>query len=199
MKQCVWVAFCLVMLSGLGCRQRGEKYGSVLLSADTMKSVLMDVLRANAYNDTRRFKDSNYIHDTAYAALYESIFVSHHITREQFYDSYDYYVARPDEFRAMIDSMAAKASRDMSRQGMGAANPRPNGALVRPGIPGTGPGFNHFSPGGPGGHLPNQPGGHPPYPPGRQVGPDGRILPPNKRPPTPGSPPTSQPPGHPAS
>src|SRR5580698_2130324 len=104
-----------------------------------MKSVLLDVLKANAYNDTRRFKDSNYLHDSAYATLYESIFVSHHITREQFYDSYDYYIARPDEFRAMIDSMAAKASRDMARSGMGAANPHPNGSMTRPGMPGGGP------------------------------------------------------------
>jgi hypothetical protein len=187
-----------------------------------MKSVLLDVLRANAYNDTRRYKDSSYIHDTAYAALYESVFVAHHITREQFYDSYDYYTSRPDEFRGLIDSLAVMSTKDMSRPGMMGA-PHPNGNVNRPGTPPGGPGFNRYPPTGPGGHPPLPPagrfgpGGRPigpdgrllppgthvgpdgrPIPPGTHVGPDGRPIPPGARPGQmqgAGHPPLNQPPG----
>jgi hypothetical protein len=134
----------IIVLISLGCRSgsRGK-----ILSQDTMRVVLMEMLKADAYNDFRSIKDTNYKHDTAYALLYANIFGSHRISKEQFSDSYNYYMSRPADFKALIDSMSNQANRDLAKEKpasskgyvppAGGAGHRPPGGFIRPnGTPG---------------------------------------------------------------
>jgi len=80
-----------------------------------MRVVLEEMLKADAYNEMRSIKDTNYRHDTAYAIAYLNIFGTHHISQAQFQDSYNFYMSKPEELKAMIDTMADRANREMIR------------------------------------------------------------------------------------
>lgn len=170
-----WIIITLVS----GCSSGSN---SKILSKDTMKVVLMEMLKADAYNEFRIMKDTNYRHDTAYALLYADIWDFHHITRQQFSDSYDYYMSKPEDLKALIDSMANDASRTpniapgkgaMQGANQGAGRPAfvpghptpgapPNAPGARPGFP---PGHPGFPPNAPGARPSNAPGARPGFPP----------------------------------
>ena len=173
-----------------------------ILSKDTMKVVLMDMLKADAYNEFRVMKDTNYRHDTAYALLYASIFGAHHITRQQFSDSYDYYMARPEDLKALIDSMASDANRAPNMKGAKGTVPPLQGANRGAGrpvfVPGQAPPGAHpgIPPNAPGARPGFPPGGHPGKPPGGpgHPAPAHSGLPPNVPGARPGLPPGAPPP-----
>lgn len=182
--------------------------GNAIIAKDTMQVLLWEMFEADAYNETRMVADTNFKHDTAYAALYTDIFRTHHVTRAQFADSYDYYMSRPDVLRAMIDTMTERANRDMMKEGAGPHQPvrtftpplahppgpvgpdgrpmpvRPVTPFGRPGAPPPGT----ITPFGPhGAPPPGRPGGQPP---GKLGGPGG---PPPGKPGGPGAPPPGKP------
>ena len=179
-------------LLGEACR-RTSPSGQEILSKDTMRVVLWEMFQADSYNETRSYKDTNYRHDTAYASLYLRIFNSHHLSREQFADSYDYYLSDPASMKEIIDSLNDKATRDLQKRGifqspyqhpvpMGQppgmpGRPMPNG---RPVLPNGGPTYPMGHPGTPPPRF--MPG---PHPPGL------RPARPGQRPPTPGQRPST--------
>lgn len=146
-----------------------------------MQLLIWQMFEADAYNETRSAMDTNFRHDSAYASLYTDIFRTHHITRADFNDSYNYYMSQPDVLRTMVDSLVEKKSRDL-RQGP------PKGS---PGSPGHPTPYQRFQPGGhPTTPFPPPPGGHPPagfHPPGMPQRPG---MPPGARP---GMPPALKP------
>ena len=129
-----------------------------ILSQDTMKVVLMDIMKADAYNEFLTAKDTNYRHDTAYALLYVNIFEAHHISREQFSDSYEYYMSKPEELKTLIDSMQNEANREIIKAPNG-YHPVPGHPAPLPGHPFVAPGHPFVSPG-----HPFVPAGHPGVP-----------------------------------
>lgn len=178
-------------MAGLACRNTSAS-GREILPQDTMRAVLWEMFEADAYNDTRAATDSNFRHDSAFASLYTDIFKVHHVTREQFQDSYDYYMAHPEILRRMIDTLADRTNRDLQKAGGVPAN-QPGGfhrytpPAGRPAIP-LGPNGRPVPLGPNGRPLPLGPNGHPPpgfprrpgaFPPGQQGAP--QVSPPPKK------------------
>ena len=172
-------------MAGLACRNTTAS-GREILPQDTMRAVLWEMFEVDAYNDTRAATDSNFRHDSAFASLYTDIFKVHHLTREQFQDSYDYYLAHPEILRSMIDTLADRTNRDMQKAG-GAPVNRPGGLhrytppAGRPPVP-LGPNGRPLQgfPRRPGAFPPGQQGAAPPaYPNGTPLKP---IVPPGQKP-----------------
>ncbi len=158
-------ALCCCFL-GEACR-RTSPSGQEILSKDTMRVVLWEMFQADSYNETRAYRDTNYRHDTAYASLYLRIFNAHHISREQFADSYDYYLSDPAQMKEIIDTIVDRNTRDMQKRGIfqspyqhpipvGQPPVMPNG---RPAIPNGRP---PYPMGHPGAQPRFIPGPHPP-------------------------------------
>ena len=166
----MWVAAlgCWIIITLVSGCSSGSN--SKILSKDTMKVVLMEMLKADAYNEFRIMKDTNYRHDTAYALLYADIWDFHHITRQQFSDSYEYYMSKPEDLKALIDSMASDANRTPNiAPGKGAMQGANQGAGRPAFVPGHPP--PGAPPGARPGFPPNGPGGRPGFPPGHPGGP----------------------------
>lgn len=139
------------MILEASCRHTTPS-GRAIISQDTMKVILWQMFLADAYNEARSYKDTNFRHDSAYATLYTEIFRSHHISREDFSESFDYYLGRPSEVKTIVDSLVSqKNSRDLMKRGVfpGPQSPQVHPLPVSP-IPGQ--------------HLP-PPGVHPGLPP----------------------------------
>ncbi len=147
MRKCVagTLVSCWI-LAGLACKNTSAS-GSEILSKDTMRAVLWEMFEADAYNETRAATDTNFRHDSAFATLYTDIFRIHHVTREQFQDSYDYYMLHPEVLRGMIDTLTDRTNRALQKNGE-----PPMGHPA---------GFHNFTPPGGGPTTPFGPNGHP--------------------------------------
>lgn len=113
-----WLLFATFILSftilySCGDKQKVEK--AKILTAEKMQTVLWDVLQADAFTQNFVKKDSSKRDTLENAALQKKIFELHKITKEDFYSSYNFYAAQPDEMKKMLDSIAAKAERDRSK------------------------------------------------------------------------------------
>lgn len=107
MKKLVTCFLGTVLMMGCGSSTKGK-----LLSPDKMQAVMWDVLQADAYSELYVKKDSakNFLASSAF--LQQKVFDVHHITKNDFYYSYQYYNDRPDEMRIILDSVSVKAERN---------------------------------------------------------------------------------------
>ena len=88
------------------CSEKEKKAG--ILSENKMREVMWDMVRADQYVTDFLIKDSTLKQNEESIKLYEEIFHLHKITRQQFQKSLEYYSSRPDLFRPLIDSLAAR-------------------------------------------------------------------------------------------
>lgn len=98
-----------ILMAGAGCDKSSK---GKLLAADKMQTVTWDILQADAYAELYIKTDSLKNFTTEKAALQQKVFDIHKIGKEDFYYSYDYYNARPDVMRVILDSVSAKAERN---------------------------------------------------------------------------------------
>lgn len=95
-----------VLIAGIffiSCRQQ---FPSGILPPDKMKLVFYDYLSADIYVSEYLAGDSATNEEEVIAEMQQQVFRKHKVTREEFFKSYRYYVAHPDQMKAVIDSMA---------------------------------------------------------------------------------------------
>lgn len=81
-----------------------------ILPEKKMREVMWDMIRADQYVSDFLLKDSTKKKKEESVRLYEQIFQLERISRDQFKKSLAYYSSRPDLFRPIIDSLAARKS-----------------------------------------------------------------------------------------
>ena len=93
-----------------------NKIPSGILSPTKMQDVLWDVLRADAFSHDFQIRDTtkNVVEENA--KLQKQEFALHKVTKEEFYNSYDYYKAPTEIVKGMLDSMINKANRGRIKQ-----------------------------------------------------------------------------------
>lgn len=82
-----------------------------VLKPEKMKVVLWDVIKADAFTTLFVKKDSTKNAAAENLKLHQQIFAIHKITKEEFYNSYDYYKTNTPLFKNMLDSMIVNADR----------------------------------------------------------------------------------------
>ena len=84
-----------------------------ILNQDSMRNILWDIMQVDQYSVQYLSKDSAKINLKAQTiALYQRIFQNHHVSREDFNKSYQFYIAHPDLTKTMLDSLTARANRE---------------------------------------------------------------------------------------
>ena len=81
---------------------------SGVLKPDKMQGVLWDILRTEAF--TAQFIKTNNIEENA--RLQKKVFAMHQVSKEDFYQSFNYYKAHAGMMKMMLDSMISKAGRE---------------------------------------------------------------------------------------
>lgn len=109
-KTITWLSFLFIMFS---CGNR-EKEPADILKPAQMQAVLWDFIRADAFTTEFIARDSakNAVEENL--KLQQEIFSIHHISREDFYRSYDYYKKNSRQMKTIMDSMINQAERDRS-------------------------------------------------------------------------------------
>ncbi len=110
--------FCRLLLAGslllgAGCRNGNEK---PVLNKEQMVPVLYAMMIADEVTLQKSFKDSTVTLKQLRAERYEEVFALYNTNREDFWKSLKYYEARPPEFKVILDSVEAVASRYRTQQ-----------------------------------------------------------------------------------
>ena len=110
MRYCLTVIPAIILLA-IGCRSTSKP----LLGIDSMKVVMWDMLRADELYTRITLKDSLAKRRREDIRLYEEVFAAHKITRGYFDSSYKYFAAHPVQYKILIDSLDAFATRERSK------------------------------------------------------------------------------------
>ncbi len=104
----------VVLISAVFLFSCGDKNNlpAGIIKPAKMQLVLFDVLRADALVFDFAKKDTAKIPEAESAKLQQQIFAVHKVSKEQFYNSYDFYKTHPDLMQPLLDSMVNKATRD---------------------------------------------------------------------------------------
>ena len=84
---------------------------SAAIPFDSVKVIMWDLYRADAYITNYVSKDSVAKAKQASIELYERVFRTHKVSKEDFYKSCAYYLDNPDKHKILLDSLLAFAQR----------------------------------------------------------------------------------------
>ncbi len=103
-----------VIITFISCGNK-NKMPAGILKPDKMQAVLWDVIRANAFTTEFIKKDSLKNAAEENIKLQQQVFAIHHISREDFYKSYEYYKSHSAVMKEIMDSMITQAERDRDK------------------------------------------------------------------------------------
>jgi hypothetical protein len=103
------------MLGVLSCTNL-DRVPKGIIGKDSMENILWDMMQADQFSEQFLAKKSEKsIVKAQTIQLYEEIFQIHHVTKDDFEKSYDFYMGHPDITRTMLDSLSARASRERNQ------------------------------------------------------------------------------------
>lgn len=101
------VACLVISLIVFGCNNTKE---TKQIPFNTMKKVMYDMMLTDVYFRQAIITDSLAAKKQLNLALYNKVFEQHGITKELFYESFDYYLAKPAELARLMDSVEVYAN-----------------------------------------------------------------------------------------
>lgn len=104
--------FILLVVPVLAC---GGKKPTGLIPREKMEIVLTDILLAESFTETYRTADTGRKVQDMYGEELDRVLAIHKITQKQLMESLDHYKTRPEEFKVIMDSVAAKAGREKDK------------------------------------------------------------------------------------
>lgn len=103
------IAIIILVLVLAACSSRPVPK-NILLPAQ-MQQVVLDLIKADEYINLYLTRDTAINIRQKRSALYQQVFALHHTTREEFYNSYQYYQQHPDKHKEFFDSLYAEVNR----------------------------------------------------------------------------------------
>ncbi|MBV9987512.1 MAG: DUF4296 domain-containing protein [Chitinophagaceae bacterium] len=82
------------------------------IEVNRMKLIMWDLIKAGEWYNNIIAKDSTASKRKVDTRLFAQVFALHGVTGNQYYESYRYYEAHPIEFKTLVDSVDAYATRE---------------------------------------------------------------------------------------
>lgn len=108
MKRIIFFVLVLIFVA-FSCKNGKSK--KVVLPLDSMKVVMFDFLVADQWNTIRMATDTIFLKSKSNLKSFQQVLAVHHITKEVFDSSLNYYEQHPDIFKTLIDSVNVYGSR----------------------------------------------------------------------------------------
>jgi uncharacterized protein DUF4296 len=106
-----WVFLFVIFSSVISC-VNNDKVPAGIIPKDSMQNILWDMIQADQFSKQYILKDSAKINARLETMkLYQEVFQIHHITKDEFQKSYQFYISRPDLTKSIFDSLTASANR----------------------------------------------------------------------------------------
>jgi hypothetical protein len=108
--------FVVIFFAALGCVDK-ESIPKGIIQKDSMRAILLDMMLADQFAKQYILKDTSKARaKNETRKLYQEVFQLHHITKDEFQKSYQFYISRPDLAKPLFDSLSLYANnqrRDM--------------------------------------------------------------------------------------
>jgi hypothetical protein len=95
----------------ISCKNKNSLPAGIL-DREKMQTVLWDVIRAQSFTENFIKKDSTKNLILENAKLQQEIFAINHVTKDEFYTSYDYYGKHTELMATLLDSLEASTNRE---------------------------------------------------------------------------------------
>jgi hypothetical protein len=102
----------LTIILMVGCSGR-DKIPSGIIPRDKMEKILWDMMEADQYASIYLVKDSSARANEKMETLklYKTVFQLNKVSRDEFRESYQFYLGRPDLTRSIFDSLLSRGNR----------------------------------------------------------------------------------------
>lgn len=130
-RLCLIVLGCIVALV-YACSNKNDAPAGIL-AREKMESVLWDIIQAERYTSTYLATDTSKNIKLENFKLYDQIFQIHNISKDEFIESYKFYLSRPDIARVLFDSITARSNRE--REDLYKPKPQADSANAEPSKP----------------------------------------------------------------
>lgn len=100
----------LLILAAFACNSK-TRVPDGIIPMPRMQAILWDLFRADGLTQAKMLKKENVQPDKENVVLFQQILSYHKQTRETFFKSYEYYLAHPDKFKILLDSLTAMSLR----------------------------------------------------------------------------------------
>ena len=94
------------------CKNNSQKS----LPIDTMKVIMFDLLSAEELNNMIIVKDTVQKTKKLNLQFYREVLEKHHVSKEEFFKSYQHFETKPDKMKLLFDSLYAYANRIKEKQ-----------------------------------------------------------------------------------
>lgn len=101
--------FCFI----ISCTNKNSIPSGIIPKTE-MQKIFWDMIQADQFSKQFVLKDSakKNVHAET-MKWYSQVFQIHHVTKDEFQKSYQFYMSRPDILRVMFDSLSAQGNRRM--------------------------------------------------------------------------------------
>ena len=106
----------LLLMTASCCFSCNETKSHSILPEEKMQSVIWQLIKADVYTVDFLQKDSNVNAPFKNAELQKSIFEKEKISKEQFQESYDFYIKHPELMKNIFDTILNRNSREKIRR-----------------------------------------------------------------------------------
>jgi len=104
MRTGLFIICSLIIITG--CKNK-NRIPAGIIPQKKMQTILWDMMRADQFlSDFVLNKDSSLDKRTESIKLYSQVFAIHHISKEQYEESFSFYKAHPALFKAIMDSLS---------------------------------------------------------------------------------------------
>jgi hypothetical protein len=119
-----WLIAFIALSIAVACTDN-QKIPEGVIGKQQMEGILWDMLQADRYVNfyIHSSKDSTLDKKKEAAIFYERVFQMHGISRDEFIQSYKFYLSRPDITKVMFDSIASRAEKRRAEVYTGRRNP----------------------------------------------------------------------------
>lgn len=106
------VACLIIIVLMVGCSGK-DKIPSGIIPRDKMEKILWDMMEADQYASIYLVKDSSARANEKIESLklYQTVFQMNKVSRDEFRESYQFYLGRPDLTRSIFDSLLSRGNR----------------------------------------------------------------------------------------
>jgi Domain of unknown function (DUF4296) len=99
----------LLLLVIMGCASNDGVPGNII-PKDRMENILWDMIQADQFSNQYLIKDSSRINvKKETVKLYAEVLKIHNISKEEFKNSFQFYLGRPDLEKKMLDTLSERA------------------------------------------------------------------------------------------
>jgi hypothetical protein len=99
----------LLLMVLMGCASNDGVPGNII-PKDRMENILWDMIQADQFSSQYLIKDSARINvKKETVKLYAEVLKIHNISKEEFRNSFQYYLGRPDIEKKMLDTLSERA------------------------------------------------------------------------------------------